>query len=140
MDLTSEREYVELADQIATLEAQLKGLKECRDALEAALLERWLDAGLDNLSVNGRKVYTLTRTFAQTPLGKPAAVALLKANPEHGALVEETVNGNRLNALVAELMRDNGNLPPEWKGVIEAYHKPYLRVSATNSQNGDSES
>ena len=116
--LENERRMVEIDGQIKKLEANLKALKQEKARLTEIILDYWLEAGVNKMTIDGNTMYCHTRTFAVTPKGREAAIEILKQS-EHADIVREDVNMQTLAALVRELNETTGSLPPEWEGVIE---------------------
>ena len=125
--LENERRMVEVDGEIKALKTKLKELEDEKEKLTEAILDAWLEAGVDSMRVDGATVYCHTRTFALLPQGSEAAIDVLKSG-EYSDVVQETVNLNTLSALVRELNEINGTLPPEWEGVIGAGGDMSIRV------------
>ena len=132
MDLTQELKWLELDNEIKRLEAEVKDLKEQREAAMQEVLDGWSCSGLGSIRLNGETIYVRNEIHAELPKGKAAAVALLKTT-EHAAVVREDVNSQTLDALVRELTRNDENdrvydkpLPNEFEGVIGKFERQVL--------------
>jgi hypothetical protein len=132
MDLTQELKWLELDITIKRLEAEVKDLKEQREAAMQDVLDGWSCSGLGSIRLNGETIYVRNEVHADLPEGKPAAIALLKET-EHAAIVKEDVNSKTLDALVRELTQNDENdrlydkpLPPEFEGVIGKFERQVL--------------
>lgn len=104
------------------MDAELKELKKERESLEEPLLEGMVDAGIQNLNVDGKTVYIRTQIWASAKdmtdpltgevIGKDwdsALDAVRKCG--HGELVETRINSQRLSALIRELDETEDGIP-----------------------------
>jgi len=120
------KRIIELTDQIREAAEHVKALEDERAVLEAKLIDRWADDGVQSVNVEGRCVHMHVSTYADLPQGMEAAIDVLRQS-DFADLVKPTVNRQSLGALVRELHQD-GNLPESFQGVIEVGHRPAIRV------------
>lgn len=120
------REFYQLCERIKDLEELTQKLKAERDAKADEIMEKWMETGDTMARCDGRTIYLHTRTYALMPRGKEAAIELLQASDDAN-IVQPNINANTLAALIREKEED-GQLPPEWDGIIEAGHKYSIRV------------
>jgi hypothetical protein len=130
--------FVDLDTKIKEMDAELKELKRERETLEDPLVEGLIEAGIQNMNVNGKTVYIRTQLWASAKdivddSGEVVAkdwTSALEAvrSTGHGDLVETRINSQRLSALVRELdetedgipeiLRDNLNISEQIKLVV----------------------
>lgn len=111
-------EYAELVLECRMDKEALDAKEELKRKLEVQVLQELEDAGIANVKLtSGATVFLQQKVYATLPLGKPAAVELLR-NSEHSDIVSLTVNSNTLSALVRELEADHA-IPEDWAGIIE---------------------
>lgn len=131
------RRYRELTDAQAASEAEAKAIKQEADILEAELIEAFTEAGLQNISLDGKTVFLHRSTFAQRKEGITAddVKAALRAA---GAadLIGETVNANTLSAYVREFVDDDDNLalPEPLVDVLDLGERFSIRINAAGSR------
>lgn len=137
VDLRLVRRYKELRDLEAASSAEGKTFKEEADRIEARLVEQYSEAGVQNLSIDGKTVYLNRTTFAQWEPGldpEEKRAALRAAGvPE---LVTETVNSQTLSAWVRELCDDDDapGLPEPIKDLLQLGEKFNIRIQASGSR------
>jgi hypothetical protein len=124
--MDSIKRIIELTDQIKDAAEHVKALEDERAVLEAQLIDRWAEDGIQSMRLDGRCVHMHVSTYANLPQGMEAAIDVLRQS-DFADLVKPTVNRQSLGALVRELHQD-GNLPPSFEGVIEVGHRPAIRV------------
>ena len=120
------KRIIELTDQIKEAAEHVKALEDERAVLEARLIDKWADEGVQSVNVEGRCVHMHVSTYANLPQGMEAAIDVLRQS-DFADLVKPTVNRQSLGALVREL-HQNDNLPQSFQGVIEVGHRPAIRV------------
>ena len=120
------KRIIELTDAISEANDTIKALEDERAALEAQLIDKWAEDGIQSMHLDGRCVYLHVATYASLPQGMEAAIDVLRQS-DFADLVKPTVNRQSLGALVRELHQD-GNLPAAFEGVIEPGFRPAIRV------------
>lgn len=121
------REFYQLCERIKDLEELTKELKAERDAKADEIMEKWMETGDTMARCDGRTIYLHTRTYAKKLKGDDEVYAALRASG-HGALIKDNVPANTLAAAVREKEEEDGQLPVEWDGIIEAGHIYSIRV------------
>lgn len=137
LDFALLRRYRELREAQAIGEAEAKAYKDEANAIEAQLVEMFTDAGMQNISVDGKTIYLHRSTFAQRAEGvdsEDVKAALRAAGA--GDLVTTTVNANTLNAYVRELLDgdDAPGLPEPLVDVLELGERFSVRINAAGSR------
>jgi len=102
IDITKIKELQALDSQKRQLEKDLDEVKLRREELEKNLLEQFAEAGIDSITVDGKKVYLKRDTWTSALEGDRAkACTFLK---EHGLdfYVNETFNATSISAYVRE--------------------------------------
>ena len=102
IDTTKIKELQALDSQKRQLEKDLDEVKLRREELEKNLLEQFAEAGIDSITVDGKKVYLKRDTWTSALEGDRAkACTFLK---EHGLdfYVNETFNATSISAYVRE--------------------------------------
>lgn len=131
IDMALVRRYRELREAADVAEAEKKAYKEEADKLEQQLVEMYSDAGLQNLSVDGKTVYLHRSTFAQRLPGVDAEMveeALREAGA--GDLIKTTVNANTLGAYVREFDEREEPLPEPIAKVLQLGERFSIRINA----------
>ena len=123
------KRIIELTDQIRAAKDNIELLEKERGLIEQALLDEWADDGIHSINMAGRNVHVRTDVYALTPNGMGAVADLLAGSEQYAHIVKPTVNNNTLSAIVRELTADGGELPDNWKGVIERGQRPAIRVT-----------
>lgn len=128
------RRYRELYDAHKGAEAEAKAVKDELLALEAELVEAYVDAETQSVNVDGKTIYLHRSVFAQRKEGADAddvKAALLADGLSE--LVTETVNSNTLSAYVREATEgdDSPGLPENLAAVIEPGERFGIRVKAS---------
>ena len=109
--------------------AVLERIKDKMAVLEGPLIERLLNAEIDNITLKGgRKVFIYERVWAKITGERVDAVKALK-DADMEDFVAENFNSNSVSAFVAECIKNNTPLPESFNGIIEANPKQQLRVS-----------
>lgn len=121
------REFYQLCDRINDLEELTKELKAERDAAADEIMEKWMETGDTMARCDGHCIYLHTRTYAKKLKSDEEVYAALRASG-HGALIKDNVPANTLAKAVREAEEEDGQLPVEWDGIIEAGHKYSIRV------------
>ncbi len=131
------RRYKRLRELQVASETEAKTLKDEADALEAQLIDVFTDAGLRNLSLDGKTVYLHRSTFAQRKAGVTAddVKDALRAAGQHD-LVTETVNARTLSAYVRDIVDsdEGGTLPEPLDAVLELGERYSIRINAAGSR------
>jgi hypothetical protein len=138
LDIAKIRRYRELREAEAAADAEKGAIKEEADALETELVEAFSEAGLQNLSVDGKTVYLHRSTYALKQPGVTAddiKTALIESG--NADLVTETVNAQTLNAFVRELLDsdDAKGLPPELASLLSLGERYGVRITTSTSPN-----
>lgn len=114
LNLERLRAFIKAANKKAELEASLKAVKKEMADLEPAILEQFIDSGMQNTKVDGRVVYIQNDIFASPASGDGseedgdarAKVAEALAQTEYASLSKLNYNANSLNAAVREIARE----------------------------------
>lgn len=102
MDDTKLARFAELAEIEDDLDDQLKAVRKEKAALEAELIEEFLDTGIQRVNVNGRTIYLRKQIWASVRDGnKRRACDVLRAEGLD-ELIEESFNTGTLSAYVRE--------------------------------------
>jgi hypothetical protein len=102
-------------------EARKEANKEYEEA-ERALFAAMDAADLDGITRDGYKYSRRVRTFYSPRAGNDEIIGLFKRHGL-GGLVKETVNRQTLNAALADLETEYGELPPWAQDAFSAYDK-----------------
>jgi hypothetical protein len=90
-------------------EQETKYLGEQMDALEDAIREDLIEAGISSINIDGAKVY-INRQIWASPDGEGAFEAM-KGVEGFDILVKPSVNTQSLSAVVRELPKDKDGMP-----------------------------
>lgn len=131
MDTDKLSEYARLTARKRELDAELRAVKEEMEPLEQAILADFAEAGVQATKIDGPErpvnISINRKILARGLQGQDGIVTACKA-AGFGDMVQERVNGNSLNALVAEIVKGGDELPPEFEGFIEPLEKFALSV------------
>jgi len=121
------RKLYRLNERIKDSEEFTKQLKAEYNEMADELMEEWMETGNTLTNCDGRTIHLHTYTFAKKLADDEAVFAALRASG-HGALIKGNVPAQTLASAVKEREEEDGHLPPEWDGIIEAGHKRSIRV------------
>lgn len=125
-------EFAELDLQQKELNRQLNEIKKKKGEMEATLIDHMLEEGTDHIRIKDLRItlYIHEQIWAQYQ-DKPLAIQALK---EAGLdeYVYETFNSHQVSAFMREEAKNDRELPAEWKGILEANPKTYLRTRKKN--------
>lgn len=131
------RRYKRIRELQAAADTEAKTLKTEADALEAQLVDLFVEHGMQNLSLDGKTVYLHRSTFAQRKAGATAEDVkdALRAAGQ-GDLVTETVNAQTLSAYVRDILDsdEGGQLPDPLDEVLELGERYSIRINAAGSR------
>ena len=103
--------------------------KATMDDAEAALISYMNDIGLDSLKTEDGVGFTRTRkaSYSCSAENRPLLLQMLEAE---GYRELFTINQQTLSALMKEKVaaREDGELPPEYAGIIYVHEEPKLSV------------
>lgn len=103
--------------------------KASMDDAEAALISYMNDIGLDSLKTEDGVGFTRTRkaSYACSAENRPLLLQMLEAEGYRDLF---TINTSTLSALMKEKVaaREDGELPPEYAGIISVHEEPKLSV------------
>lgn len=137
LDLALIRRYKDLREAQRISEAEGTAYKQEADALQDQLVDMFADAGLQNVSIDGKTVYLHRSVFARRLEGKTEedVHAALIADGA-GDLIQAKVNAQTLAAYVRELTEDDDapGLPEHVREVIEPFEKFAIRINAAGSR------
>lgn len=114
LNLERLRSFIAAANKKAELEAALKVVKKEMADLEPAILDQFIEAGMQNTKVDGRVVYIQNDIFASPAAGEDdeeggdtrAKVAEALAQTEYAPLAKLNYNAQSLNAAIREIARE----------------------------------
>jgi hypothetical protein len=95
-------------DEIAMMDAELKGKKSEYYELEEKVFTVMENEDVQKVSVKGRTLYRKIDTYASI-VDKEAGYAWLRAN-DLGAIIKPTVNARTLTATMKEFMAEGGEI------------------------------
>ncbi len=128
------QELVKLKETKASLEAELKAVKEGIAEAEERITAAFADMGVNSLNADtpfGRKtVYTSTMIVARNLLG-PDETAQACKDGGLGHMVKERVNPQTLSAYLREMADAGEPLPDSFTDVVEPYEKSQVGVRST---------
>lgn len=128
------QELVKLKETKASLEAELKAVKEGIAEVEERLTAAFADMGLNSVNADtpfgGKTVYVSELTVARNLLG-PDETAQACKDGGLGHMVKERVNPQTLSAYLREMEDAGEPLPDSFTDVIEAFKKPQVGVRST---------
>ncbi len=137
MPLDLVRRYKRLRELQAAADTEAKTFKTEADALEAQLVDLFVEHELRNLSLDGKTLYLHRSTFAQRKTGVTAddVKDALRAAGQHD-LVTETVNAQTLSAYVRDIVDsdEGGTLPEPLDAVLELGERYSIRINAAGSR------
>ena len=113
------KQFIALDERRRQLEAEIDTVKAEAAQLEQALLPEFERDGLERVSIDGKTVYLERKLWAKAKDGDKAAVCKALKRAHLGDYVEETFNTNSLSAYVRELDREDRELPPSLREVLE---------------------
>lgn len=103
--------------------------KATMDDAEAALISYMNDIGLDSLKTEDGVGFTRVRkaSYSCSAENRPLLLSMLEAE---GYRELFTINQNTLSALMKEKVaaREDGELPPEYAGLVYVHEEPKLSV------------
>lgn len=123
-----EAKLVELEIQRRQLESELEEMKKRAAKLQAEILERWLDAGIQNMKIAGRSVYIRHDFYCnKRPEFTQAQICDELVRCGLSELVTTGYNASALKARVRE-MAENGQVPPELMAMLNFDSVPKVVV------------
>ena len=125
MDVKAMQELVQIDEEISDLQGKLSRLKERRGQLEPHIMQDLIDNNIDKITMNGRTIYIHTRYFAKISSKTNAIKALKEAGFDE--YINEGYNTTSLNALIAEMVRGETPMPPEFGDAIKPDSKLTIR-------------
>ena len=149
LDFDRLREFVAMNTHVKALDEELTCAKASLEELKQGILDRFAEAGVGSVRIDGKTVYThrqlwAGRADAVGPNGRPILDEKgrpMKVGDEEfipairdaglGHFVKETVNTQTLSAWARELDEDEGGmpvLPPELVGKVSVTEKFDVRV------------
>lgn len=122
---------LELEDEIARLEKDLKAKQAEQDALKEQLLQQFEARNLKNLKVGRRLVYVHRSVWASVPPEHAGEVKRALRDLDLSEFIKETVNSQQLSAHVREYPEDDQgmpSLPEQLQGLLRVTEKYDLRI------------
>jgi hypothetical protein len=152
VDLDLLRELVEITAERKAIAAEERKLKERKDRLDETIGDMFANAGVQKVGVDKFLVSASEFHYPEFPAGKEkAAEALCETDwtdvasavarqdlwavvdalrgEGYGQLVKFDVNATSLGKLVRDRLKEHGELPPEFEGLIEAGSKWRIGVT-----------
>lgn len=108
------KELLKFNKAIKDTEEIVQYLKEKRDNIEKRLINEMVDDEVNNLSIDGQKIYLATRISVSPKSGRKDALFAALTDNGYADIIKPTINANTLTATVRELMEHNDNQIPEW--------------------------
>lgn len=105
-------------------ENALKGINAEIDTIQARILDRWVDDGVDSMRVDGKTVSLRRSVYAKVLDREHIAEALREAGLESML----TPNTNTLSAWLREREEREEPLPPSLEGIVGTYERFSLSV------------
>ena len=122
------KRFARLGKAKAALASALDRVNAKITAIEEQVCDNMVDAGIKNMKIDGRTVYTKNEIWAKRigdATTEEACIALKEA--DLGEFVQQGYNSNSISGLFRELDRNNEPLPDALKGVIEPNHTTKAR-------------
>jgi len=120
--------FLDLSEQIGTMNEQLNQLKAARGKIEERLVEQFMVNNVQSMNVNGSTVYRHTEQFANCKADcRQQLVAWARENGLDEMIV---VQPARFKSWCREQLNDqeNGELPPAVAEMVEIFEKQSMRV------------
>jgi hypothetical protein len=122
------KRFIALEERRRQLETEIDAVKAEAAELEGTLLPQFEQSGLEKVTIDGRTVYVDRKLWAKAKNGDKPAVCKALKRAHLGDFVEETFNTNSLSAYVRELDREEKQLPPSLRDVLEVSEVFRLRT------------
>jgi len=116
LDMEGLREFAQLENEIADLDAKVNKLKKRKNDIGPALVENLADEKIDKITILGRTIHPHVRIVSQVKSKRDAIEALKEAGFQ--SYIDEGYNTTSLNALLAEMTRNGEKLPEAFEGRI----------------------
>lgn len=116
--------YLDLHARKRALEAEMKEVNAEMEALQASVLERWMDEGVTSVKVNGSTLYVRRSVYATVIDGDYARAT--RALKEAGLEYLLRANTTSLSAWVREREENGEPLPPSFEGAIGRFERYQL--------------
>lgn len=117
------RRYAALVARKRELEAELRAIQDQLNEMEPALVEGFVEAGVQHLRVDGQTIYLQQEIWASPTDGDYDALCDALVRAGLGDMVVRRVHHQTLTAWVRELRKADEEIPEEVR--------PYLKVSET---------
>ena len=126
---------IEILSEVSELHAEKRAIKARESQINARLakindqaVNTMIDSEIKNLNVKGRIIFVNKDIYAKVPdTSSKEQVCNLLRDFGYGDLIKNTYNANSLSALLREIIKENGELPKEFDGILGTSERLTIR-------------